>query len=219
MILGSEAELNRTTAGIISGVSATSKRKMNLTAEFLRCRRSATFGAEDTAKLIAEAQRRREVVSEEDAWWAAVLSDPRVTSTPAPGRTLGEMQAAILDVGSERCGWAVEIRRDDAIARCGSDARWRQVGSDCSTTAARSGRAASRRMGAGRGLQELRLTVSNPSFGSQIVLSEGPMSQIVLRCDLGELASHCSVTCAHYILRSAAANPSESAQVCEANSF
>jgi hypothetical protein len=127
--LGSEAELNRTTAGIISGASATSKRKMNLTAEFLRCRRSATFGAEDTAKLIAEAQRRREVVSEEDAWWAAVLSDPRaVTSTPAPGRTLGEMQAAILGVGCERCGRAVEIRRDDAIARCGSDARWRQVG-------------------------------------------------------------------------------------------
>ena len=67
--------------------------------------------------------------SDEDAWWDAVLSDPRaVTSTPAPARTLSEIQAAILRVGCERCGRAVEIRRDDAIAKFGADARWRQVG-------------------------------------------------------------------------------------------
>lgn len=67
--------------------------------------------------------------SDEEAWWDAVLSDPRaVTSTPAPTRTLGEIQAAVLRVACERCGRAVEIRRDDAIAKFGADARWRQVG-------------------------------------------------------------------------------------------
>jgi hypothetical protein len=66
---------------------------------------------------------------DEDSWWVAVLSDPRaVTSTPAPARTLGEIQAAVLRVGCERCGRAVEIRRDDAIAKFGADAKWRQVG-------------------------------------------------------------------------------------------
>jgi hypothetical protein len=85
--------------------------------------------AEDTAKLMAEAQRRRAAGDDKDAWWQAVLSDPRaVTSTPTPARLLGEIQAAVLRVGCERCGRAVEIRRDDVIAKFGADAKWRQVG-------------------------------------------------------------------------------------------
>jgi hypothetical protein len=85
--------------------------------------------AEDTAKKIAEAQRRREVVDDKESWWAAVLSDPRaVTSAPVPTRTLGEIQSDLLRVACKRCGRAVEIRRDDAIARFGADAKWRQVG-------------------------------------------------------------------------------------------
>lgn len=76
---------------------------------------------EDTAKKIAEAQRRREVVDEKESWWDAVLSDPRaVTSTPAPARTLGEIQAAILRISCDRCGRTVEIRRDNATARFAS---------------------------------------------------------------------------------------------------
>jgi hypothetical protein len=72
-------------------------------------------------------QRRRAAVDDKDSWWQAVLSDPRaVTSTPA--RPLGEIRAAVLRVGCERCGRAVEIRRDDAIAKFGADAKWRQVG-------------------------------------------------------------------------------------------
>src|SRR4030088_1743818 len=85
--------------------------------------------AEVTAKLMAEAQRRRAAGDDKDAWWQSVLSDPRaVTSTPAPARLLGEIQAAVLRVGCERCGRPVEIRRDDAIAKFGADAKGRQVG-------------------------------------------------------------------------------------------
>jgi hypothetical protein len=82
---------------------------------------------EDTAMKIAKAQRRREVVDDSEAWWASVLEDPRaVTPTPAATRPLGEIRSTLLRVGCERCGRAVEIRRDDAIARFGADAkpRW-----------------------------------------------------------------------------------------------
>jgi hypothetical protein len=84
---------------------------------------------EDTAKKIAEAQRRREAVDDKESRWEAVLSDPRsMRSRPAPTRLLGEIQAAVLRVGCERCGRVVEIRRDDAISKFGADARWRHVG-------------------------------------------------------------------------------------------
>jgi hypothetical protein len=58
---------------------------------------------------------------------AAVLDDPRAV-TPTATRALGEIRSTLLRVGCERCGRAVEIRRDDAIARFGADAKWRQVG-------------------------------------------------------------------------------------------
>jgi hypothetical protein len=70
-----------------------------------------------------------------------VLSDPRaVTSTPASARTLGEIKSDLLRVACESCFRRVEIRRDDAIAKFGADARWRHVASVCSTMAARSDR-------------------------------------------------------------------------------
>ena len=43
-------------------------------------------------------------------------------------RPLGGIRSDLVRVGCERYGRAVEIRRDDAIARFGADAKWRQVG-------------------------------------------------------------------------------------------
>lgn len=45
--------------------------------------------AEETARRLAETQRRRADVADEDAWWASVLADPRAeTRRPRADRTL-----------------------------------------------------------------------------------------------------------------------------------
>lgn len=55
--------------------------------------------AEDTARRLAEAQRQRDQVSDHDAWWAAVLADPRAsTPRPSPARRLAEIRADLLRV-------------------------------------------------------------------------------------------------------------------------
>ncbi|MEH2499579.1 hypothetical protein V1294_006058 [Bradyrhizobium sp. AZCC 1678] len=91
--------------------------------------RFPTAKQQRTEEVERRLSRHAAPISDEDAWLQAVLSDPRaVTSTLTPSRTLGEIQAAVLRVGCERCGRAIELRRDDAIARFGADAKWRQVG-------------------------------------------------------------------------------------------
>ncbi|QOZ78868.1 hypothetical protein XH83_27770 [Bradyrhizobium sp. CCBAU 53351] len=85
--------------------------------------------AEETARRLAEAQRRRVSVDDEDAWWDAVLRDPRAgTDRPAARLTLGEIQAKELTVSCLRCMRGVREYRRDLIARWGADALWRDVG-------------------------------------------------------------------------------------------
>ncbi|MCS3893295.1 hypothetical protein M2171_002428 [Bradyrhizobium japonicum USDA 38] len=85
--------------------------------------------AEETARRLAENQRRRVSVDDEDAWWDAVLRDPRGgTDRPAARLTLGEVQAKELTVSCQRCQRVVREYRRDLIARWGADALWRDVG-------------------------------------------------------------------------------------------
>ncbi|MGY3356266.1 hypothetical protein ACVWZK_002929 [Bradyrhizobium sp. GM0.4] len=59
---------------------------------------------EDTAKKIADAQRQREGRTDQDAWWDAVLRDPRAETTrPSPARTLGGIRSELLRVECLRC--------------------------------------------------------------------------------------------------------------------
>ena len=85
--------------------------------------------AEETARRMAENQRSRVSVDDEDAWWAAVLRDPRAgTDRPAARLTLGEIQAKELSVSCLRCTRGVREYRRDLIARWGADALWKCVG-------------------------------------------------------------------------------------------
>lgn len=85
---------------------------------------------EETARRLADAQRAREQpVSDEDAWWSAVLLDPRAeTNRPAAKLTLGEIAAKELTVSCLRCLKGVREYRRDLVARFGRDASWRDVG-------------------------------------------------------------------------------------------
>lgn len=85
---------------------------------------------EETARRLAENQRAREQpVSDEDAWWSAVLRDPRAgTDRPAARLTLGEIAARELTVSCQRCMRVVREYRRDLIARWGADALWRDIG-------------------------------------------------------------------------------------------
>lgn len=85
--------------------------------------------AEETARRLAENQRRSVSVDDEDAWWDAVLRDPRAgTDRPSARLTLGEIQANELTVSCLRCMRGVREYRRDVIARWGADALWRNVG-------------------------------------------------------------------------------------------
>jgi hypothetical protein len=69
--------------------------------------------------------------TDEDCWWAAVLSDPQaVTPRPAPARILGEIRSDLLRVECLRCVRIVEIKRLDAIKLYGPHAIWKDVGLD-----------------------------------------------------------------------------------------
>jgi hypothetical protein len=66
--------------------------------------------------------------SDEDAWWDAVLRDPRARN-PRPDRTkqLGEITREVLRVECLRCFRIVEIKRDDAIRLFGAGSVWKDV--------------------------------------------------------------------------------------------
>lgn len=85
--------------------------------------------AEETARRLAEAQRQRVRVDDEEAWWAAVLDDPRAAARPTPlqSKSLGEIRQQRLRVACFKCFRVVEITRDDAIARYDSGSAWKNV--------------------------------------------------------------------------------------------
>lgn len=84
---------------------------------------------EETARRLAENQRRRAGVTDEDAWWAAVLSDPRAEASrkPIAQRTLAELRASVLRVECLKCFRVVAIERAEALKRYDGGSLWREV--------------------------------------------------------------------------------------------
>lgn len=84
--------------------------------------------AEETARRLAENQRRRVSVDGDEAWWASVLSDPRAeTMKPYARRTISEMQASVLRVECLKCFRIVEIDRAEALRRYDGGSLWKEV--------------------------------------------------------------------------------------------
>ncbi|MGY2938450.1 hypothetical protein ACVWZ6_008052 [Bradyrhizobium sp. GM6.1] len=84
--------------------------------------------AEETARRLAEAQRRRAGVTDEDAWWAAVLADSRAeTRKPIGSRTLAEIRDSELRVECLKCFRVVALSREEALARYDGGSLWREV--------------------------------------------------------------------------------------------
>ncbi|CUT14511.1 hypothetical protein BF49_5591 [Bradyrhizobium sp.] len=89
---------------------------------------SAKQQAEETAKRLAEAQRRAAGLSDEDAWWEAVLADRRAeTRRPRADRTLAQIRATELKVECLKCFRVVAITREEALARYDPGSLWRAV--------------------------------------------------------------------------------------------
>ena len=83
---------------------------------------------EETARRLAENQRRRAGVDDEDAWWASVLSDPRAeTSRPRADRTLAEIRSSELKVSCLKCFRGVAISREEALQRYDGGSEWKLV--------------------------------------------------------------------------------------------
>lgn len=82
---------------------------------------------EGTAKRIADAQRARDPgPSDEDLWWASVLSDPRAeTARPVPAKSLRLSPDGVRCLRSFK---VVEELRRDLIARWGASTTWREAG-------------------------------------------------------------------------------------------
>jgi hypothetical protein len=84
--------------------------------------------AEETARRLAELQRRRAGVTDEDAWWKAVLADPHaVTTRPRADRTLAEIRSEDLRVECLKCFRVVSLTRAEALARYDPGSLWRPV--------------------------------------------------------------------------------------------
>ncbi|TWI70423.1 hypothetical protein IQ16_03596 [Bradyrhizobium huanghuaihaiense] len=84
--------------------------------------------AEETARRLAEAQRRRVSVDDDEAWWASVLADPRAeTNRPDARRTLAEIGSSELKVECLKCFRVVRIARDDAMTRFDVGSLWKEV--------------------------------------------------------------------------------------------
>src|SRR5438309_9440908 len=84
--------------------------------------------AEETARRLAEAQRQRAGVTDGDAWWAAVLADPRAeTRRPRAALTLTEIRASELKVECLKCFRAVSLTREEALRRFDGGSLWREV--------------------------------------------------------------------------------------------
>lgn len=83
--------------------------------------------ADETARRMREAAEPPRTAA--DAWWDAVLDDPRAaTPKPSPARTLDEVRSELLRVECLRCFRIVEIQRLDAVKLYGPDAAWKDVG-------------------------------------------------------------------------------------------
>lgn len=79
-------------------------------------------------RRLAENQRQRAGVSDEDAWWASVLSDPRAeTRKPIGSRTLAELRASVLRVECLKCFRVVAIDKAEALRRYYGGSLWREV--------------------------------------------------------------------------------------------
>lgn len=83
---------------------------------------------EETARRLAENQRKRAEVDDEDAWWASVLSDPRAATTrPRADRTLAEIRSSELRVECLKCFRVVEVGKAEALRRFDGGSEWKQV--------------------------------------------------------------------------------------------
>lgn len=66
-----------------------------------------------------------------DAWWDAVLTDPRAAGKPwlpIQQRRLSEVPRHLLRVECRRCPRIVEIQKADALRLYGPHAVWKDVG-------------------------------------------------------------------------------------------
>src|SRR3954452_17660283 len=76
--------------------------------------------AEETARRMAESQRRRAGVTDEDACWAAVLAGPRAeTRRPRAARTLADIRSTELRVECLKCFRTVTLTGVEALQRYG----------------------------------------------------------------------------------------------------
>lgn len=84
--------------------------------------------AEETARRLAENQRRRVSVDDEEGWWASVLADPRAATTrPRADRTLAEIRSSELKVECLKCFRVVAISREEALRRYDGGSQWKMV--------------------------------------------------------------------------------------------
>lgn len=83
---------------------------------------------EETARRLAEHQRRSVSVDDEGAWWASVLADPRaVTNRPRADRTLAEIRTPELRVECLKCFRIVTLSREEALRRHDGNSLWKLV--------------------------------------------------------------------------------------------
>lgn len=84
--------------------------------------------AEETARRLAEAQRRHVSADDSEAWWSSVLSDPRAeTRKPFASRSLAEIRASVLRAECLKCFRIVEIAREDALKLYDGGSLWKEV--------------------------------------------------------------------------------------------
>lgn len=84
---------------------------------------------EETARRLAENQRRGVSVDDEEAWWAAVLDDSRAAAPvrPLASKALREIRQQTLRVACLKCFRAVEISHEEALRRYDGGSLWKMV--------------------------------------------------------------------------------------------
>ena len=83
---------------------------------------------EETARRLADNQRRRVSVDDEEGWWASVLADPRAATTrPRADRTLAEIRSSELKLECLKCFRVVAISREEALRRYDGNSLWKLV--------------------------------------------------------------------------------------------
>jgi hypothetical protein len=75
--------------------------------------------AEETTRRLAENQSKRAGVDDEDAWWPAVLNDPRASAPAKPlaSKALREIGQQTLRAECLRCFRVVSIGIEEARSR------------------------------------------------------------------------------------------------------